>query len=103
MIKADILEQLKQITPEEEAIINGKKEINREIYMLGHDNMVNSKKLLDEGKLITMRKHTRFIDFPEHTHDYVELVYMCEGDTTHLIDGKKIVLKQFKEIIQFTN
>ena len=94
MIKADILEQLKQITPEEEAIINGKREINREIYMLGRDNMVNSKKLLDEGKLITMRKHTRFIDFPEHTHDYVELIYTCQGSTTHIVEGKEIKLSE---------
>ena len=73
MIKSDILEQLKQITPEEQDIICGERKINRDIYMLGRDNTVNSKKLLDEGKLITMRKHTRFIAFPEHTHDYVEV------------------------------
>lgn len=92
MIKADILEQLKQITPEEQDIIDGERKINRDIYMLGQDNTVNSKKLLDEGKLITMRKHTRFIAFPEHTHDYVELIYMCQGSTTHIIEGKEIKL-----------
>lgn len=92
MIKADILEQLKQITPEEQDIISGERKINRDIYMLGQDNTVNSKKLLDEGKLITMRKHTRFIAFPEHTHDYVELIYMCQGSTTHIVEGKEINL-----------
>ena len=92
MVKADILEQLKQITPEEQDIIDGGREINRDIYMLGRDNTVNSKKLLDEGKLITMRKHTRFIAFPEHTHDYVELIYMCQGSTTHIVEGKEIKL-----------
>jgi len=92
VLKADILEQLKQITPEEQDIINGNKEINRDIYMLGQDNTVNSKMLLDEGKLITMRKHTRFIAFPEHTHDYVELIYMCKGSTTHIVEGKEIKL-----------
>ena len=92
VVRADILEQLKQITPEEQDIIDGERKINRDIYMLGRDNTVNSKKLLDEGKLITMRKHTRFIDFPEHTHDYVELIYMCQGSTTHIIEGKKIKL-----------
>ena len=94
MIKDDILEQLKQITPEEQDIINGEKKINRDIYMLGQDNTVNSKKLLDEGKLITMRKHTRFIDFPEHSHDYIELIYMCQGSTTHIIEGKETKLQE---------
>ena len=92
MVKAEILEQLQQITPEEQDIIAGNREINRDIYMLGRDNTVNSKKLLDEGKLITMRKHTRFIAFPEHTHDYVELIYMCQGSTTHIVEGKEIKL-----------
>ena len=94
MLKPEIMEHLKKITPEEEEILKGQDKIDRNIYMQGKDNKINSRKLLELGKLITMRKHTRFIDFPEHTHDYVELVYMCEGNTTHLIDGKKIVLKQ---------
>ncbi|MBQ6826343.1 MAG: helix-turn-helix domain-containing protein [Clostridia bacterium] len=93
-MKSNILENLKQITPEEKDILDGKKTINRDIYMLGIDNTINSKKLLDEGKLITMRKHTRFIDFPKHSHDYVELIYMCQGSTTHIIEGKEIKLQE---------
>lgn len=94
MFKSEILENLTKITSEEEEILGGQKTINRSIYMQDSGNTVNSKKLLELGKLITMRKHTRFIDFPEHTHDYVELVYMCAGETTHFVDGKKILLKQ---------
>lgn len=94
MVRTDILEKLKIITTEEQDIINGEKQINREIYMSGRDNTINSKKLLDEGKIITMRKHTRFIDFPEHSHDYVELIYMCQGSTTHIIEGKEIKLSE---------
>lgn len=94
MVRTDILEKLKIITTEEQDIINGEKQINREIYMSGRDNTINSKKLLDEGKIITMRKHTRFIDFPEHSHDYVELIYMCQGSTTHIIEGNEIKLSE---------
>ena len=57
-------------------------------------NLINSRKLLSSGKLITIRPHTRFIHFPEHTHDYVEVVYMCAGQTTHIVNGKRIILKQ---------
>ena len=92
MIKSEILEKLQQITLEEQEILCGNSNINRSLYMQGVENTVNSKKLLDVGKLITMRKHTRFIDFPQHTHDYVELVYMCSGETTHFVDGKEIEL-----------
>ena len=94
MLKAEIIEKLKEITPEEREILDGQSEIDRNIYMQGSGNTVNSQKLLELGKLITVRKHTRFIDFPEHTHDYVELVYMLSGQTVHIVDGKKITLKQ---------
>lgn len=92
MLKPEILDDLKKITLEEEGL-KGNNTIDRSIYMQSEKNTVNSQKLLELGKLITMRKHTRFVDFPEHTHDYIELVYMCEGETTHTIDGKDIVLK----------
>lgn len=94
MLSLEVLSFLKQITEEENNILKGDGKIDRNIYMQGKANTINSKKLLEAGKLITMRKHTRFIHFPEHTHDYVEVVYMCDGETTHLVDGKKILLKK---------
>jgi AraC-like DNA-binding protein len=57
-------------------------------------NTVNARKLLASGKLITIRPHTRFIHFPEHTHDYVEAVYMCAGETVHIVNGNRIELNQ---------
>ncbi len=94
MLNSTVLDELVQITAEESEILNGKNTIDRGIYMQGFENTVNSKKLLDAGKLITMRKHTRFIDFPAHSHDYVELVYMCQGSTEHIVDGKEIILSK---------
>ena len=90
----EILRHLQGITAEERAILDGRTTIDRELYMQGQSNTVNAKKLLAAGKLITLRPHTRFIHFPEHTHDYVEVVYMCCGHTTHIVNGKKIVLEQ---------
>lgn len=87
-----ILERLRQITQEEQAILDGQATIDRALYMQGRDSTINAKKLLSSGKLITIRPHTRFIHFPEHTHDYVEVVYMCAGQTTHIVNGKKIHL-----------
>lgn len=90
----DILQHLQTVTQEEQAILDGRTSIDRNIYMRGCDNTVNAKKLLADGKLITIRPHTRFIHFPEHTHDYVEVVYMCAGQTTHIVNGRTIVLEQ---------
>lgn len=92
-MKEEIVKELLAITPEEERLQQGSS-IDRSLYMQGEGNTVNSKKLLEQGKVITMRKHTRFIEFPEHTHDYVELMYMCKGQTTHEIDGVSLTLKE---------
>lgn len=89
-----ILSALQRITPEEQAILDGRTAIDRDLYMQGKSNTINAKKLLSAGKLITIRPHTRFIHFPEHTHDYVEVVYMCAGQTTHIVDGREIQLEQ---------
>ena len=89
----ELLGLLQKITPEERATLDGRTTIDRDIYMQGRSNTVNAGKLLAAGKLITVRPHTRFIHFPEHTHDYVEAVYMCTGQTTHIVNGRKINLQ----------
>ena len=89
-----LLKQLSVITAEEQEILDGRNDIDRNIYMQGQQRTVSSRKLLSSGKLITIRPHTRFIHFPEHTHDYVEVIYMCCGETTHIVNGKEIRLEQ---------
>ena len=88
----EIIMDLKKITAEEQTLLDGRSTIDRDLYMLGQDNTINSKKLLEEGKMIALRTHTRFIHFPPHTHDYVEVVYMCQGSTTHIVNGQRIRL-----------
>lgn len=94
MINREILKYLIPVTDEEQEILNGKKSVDKNLYMNNGSNIINSKKLLDEGKLITIRPHTRFVHFPKHTHDYVEVVYMCTGSSTHIVNNTKVVLNE---------
>ena len=94
MVDQRIIRQLRCISAEEQAILDGRTTIDRGIYMVDSQDVINSRKLLSDGKLITFRPHTRFIHFPEHCHDYVEVVYMCSGTTTHIVNGKTIRLQQ---------
>ncbi len=94
MLDECILRELCTVTREEQAILNGHTSIDRSLYMQSQLNVVNSKNLLADGKLITLRPNTRFIHFPEHTHDYVEMVYGCAGMVTHIVNGKTIHLKE---------
>ena len=93
MIDNSIIEKLSEITQEEMEFLQGAKAIDRKLYMETKSDVINSRKLLGEGKLITIRPHTRFIHFPCHTHDYIEIVYMCRGKTIHIVNGTRIELR----------
>lgn len=93
-MNGEILRRLSVITPEERDILNGRREVDRGLYMDGSRDVISGDKLLESGKLITIRPHTRFIAFPEHTHDYVEMVYMCRGETRHTVNGNAIALRE---------
>lgn len=92
-MNSDLLDKLMPITEEEHAILNGQKNIQKSLYTEKEEFVIDSRKLLERGQLIEIRPHTRFCHFPKHRHNYVEMIYMCSGTTTHIINGKeKIVL-----------
>lgn len=94
-MNAELLARLKQITPEEQEILNGNTAVQKELYTSKKSFVIDSQKLLEKGCLIKIRPHTRFIHFPKHYHNYVEMVYMCSGSTTHIInDREKVVLEE---------
>lgn len=94
-MQKDILLHLKKITPEEQDILNGITNVKKDLYTSRQDFVVDSQKLLEKGHLIELRPHTRFVHFPKHRHNYVEMVYMCSGSTTHIINGTdEIVLQE---------
>lgn len=84
----ELLNHLRQITDEEKEILAGRNTVHKEIYTSANDFTIDSKKMLAKGKLIDIRTHTRFIHFPKHRHNFVEIIYMCAGQTTHIINGK---------------
>lgn len=97
-MREEILLELKKTTEEEQLILAGKG-MNPSVYQ---DDLkdelkkytIDAAKLLEQGKLITIRKHTRFVHFPAHTHNYVEVVYMCSGSTKHLVNDTEIELRE---------
>ena len=91
-MNAEIVKQLSVITEEEQRILDGQKNINKTIYTKKKELVVDSQHFLQKGKLIQVRTHTRFVHFPKHRHNYVEVIYMCKGKTTHIIDGNEVVL-----------
>lgn len=89
-----ILNELKKITPEEQRYLEGQETVQRDLYMSGGQSEIASQMFLGDRRRITVRPHCRFVDFPEHSHDYVELMYVCQGTITHVIGGKELVMEQ---------
>ncbi len=88
-----LLEQLSKITDEEKSILDGGK-LDMSVYSDNMPSLVDSQKLLESGKLFTIRPNTRFIAFPKHSHNYIEIIYMCSGSQRHIInDTAEITLK----------
>lgn len=88
---SEVIRRLSALTEEEKRILRGQDAIDRADYAAGEEFIVNSKKLLG-GRQIDMRLHTRFTDFPEHGHDYMEFMYVYAGHVTHVIGDERITL-----------
>lgn len=82
-----LLTKLGRVTQEEQRLRSGEA-IDRSIYSSSSNFVILSDKMIESGKLIAFRPHTRFADFPEHTHNYVEIMYMCSGSTRHMLNGR---------------
>lgn len=94
---AKILEELEKVTSEEQRILDGQNKVDDALYHSPEQpdqTVMDAKKFLDAGKLISIRKHTRFVHFMPHTHNYVEVIYMCRGTTRHVINGTDVALNE---------
>ena len=90
----ELIKRLSVITEEEQEILNNRSGIDKHIYTEKKEMIIDCEKMIKKGKLIEVRAHTRFVHFPKHRHNYIEVIYMCQGQTTHLVNGNKVVLEQ---------
>lgn len=93
-MREQLLKHLSPITKEEQNYLDGKKSIEYELYGKKGELTVEAQKLLKSGKLVEIRPHTRFIHFPPHRHNYIEMVYMFKGSTTHIVNHQKVALNE---------
>lgn len=85
-----ILSFLEKITKEEKDILANKK-INNSIYTNDKNfTKVEANKVIEDGSLINIRPHTRFIDFPQHNHEFVEAIYVLKGNMVNIINDEEI-------------
>lgn len=98
-MQQSLIERLKPATEEEKKILAGDRYIQKGIYTTGKDFTIDSEKMLEKGRLIDIRTHTRFIAFPAHKHNYIEIMYMCSGQTRHIINNTTEVTLQAGDLL----
>lgn len=97
-MREEILSKLKNITEEEQFILIEKAPEPKEIYSRSGRFIIERRRIssLSFGEstaAICIRQHPRFRDFPLHSHDYIEMMYVCEGSITHRIGGETLTLR----------
>lgn len=93
-MRKELLDELMIISEEEKKYKSGQSTVEQSLYAKDNLTEIDRKRLLQRGKLITVRPHSRFVDFPEHRHNYVEMMYVVQGSITHYIEGKELVLRK---------
>lgn len=103
-MRQEILSRLKAITEEEQFILIEKAPDPKEIYSRSGRFIIERRRMssLSFGEstaAICIRQHPRFRDFPLHSHDYIEIMYVCGGSITHKIGGETVTLREDDLII----
>ncbi|WP_394154214.1 AraC family transcriptional regulator [Vibrio maritimus] len=77
---------------EEENIVNGLQGIDNSIFKSERSKTISFDKIVPKGKMIAVRKHTRYIHYPAHNHDYVEICYILSGSSHQIIEQTEVTL-----------
>lgn len=89
-----IAENMKGNNAEERGILDHQNSIDMSIFKDAGRTTISFDKVAAKGKMISIRKHTRYIHYPAHTHDYVEVCYVLDGKLDQHIEGQTIRLKK---------
>ncbi|GGE36786.1 hypothetical protein GCM10011391_14570 [Pullulanibacillus camelliae] len=89
-----LLKELLVLTDEEQAIVQTDKAVRKELYTSQQHFVIESEKFLNPDKMIMIRKHTRFVDFPKHRHNYIELNYVFNGQLRQKVGNKALTLRK---------
>lgn len=89
-----LIRKMQEISPEEQSYLDGDMAVKKDIYTSKNTLEIDRNRFLKEGRLVTVRPHSRFIEFPAHRHNYIEIMYVCKGTITHYLDGKEVTMQK---------
>lgn len=100
-----ILSGLSRLTEEEQYILVEENPTPIDLYGKAGRFIVERRKIShlvsgEETAPFCLRPHPRFRPFPAHTHDFIEIMYVCRGSVTHVLKGEEIRLEE-EDLILF--
>lgn len=94
-----LIEYLEEMNEQEERILRENRPV-LSYYTKGEGStVVDAEITMRPMTLIDLLKQPRFVPLPRHTHNYMELVYMCSGSTTHVINEETQITLQEGELL----
>src|SRR5699024_711697 len=97
-----LFQELSKISKEEKVILE-EGIVPKQIYTDQTSFVVEGEKFLKQDTLIMVRKHTRFVNFPKHRHNFIEMIYVYNGEMRQKGGVTPTFLKQreFLFLIQY--
>jgi len=92
----ELLKFLRNTSEEKNGIIKDASSILSYYAKEAKNNVVDKGMVIEEGRLMGLYCQPPHIAIPDHSHNYVELVYMYSGSTTQVINKtKRIILETY--------
>lgn len=103
-MRSEILKMLTEINDEERTERSGdpaeqKNRYSRSGRFIIERRHMSSIVMGESTAAICIRPHPRFHKFPSHSHDYIEIMYVCSGSVTHVIGGEPVRIDKDRLII----
>lgn len=95
----DLIEELKKITSREESDIQKASRALEYYTIEEREDIVDYRKMTDENGLIGLYKRTRFVDYPAHAHNYLEVIYICSGSLKQIIDNETELVMEKDDLL----
>lgn len=95
----EIIRRLAEITPEEQRILDGDESVQKDLYTSDPNFIVDSRHFLEKGRWIDVRANTRFVYFPPHRHNYIEMVFVLSGHLTTTINSARTLILSEGDIL----
>lgn len=88
-----LMQQLFKPTPEERDYLAHTNDMPLPLWPEQRQNTAETQHLGKQEPLIKVIRHPRYIPLPRHKHDFIEVMYVCSGRITHVINDRQVTLE----------